>query len=338
MAVATLTLFTLILLTVTNTMASSTTETDIAFSYPGFSLPTSSPVGPASTAASWIPVDSSPYTSTIGPSYYSPSIALSVPSYLPSFASSSDTLCITTLVSALSSTRSSSLPPPVTCPSSIPGAICSEGPQCSNNTTITISITSTSYVTTILNLTLTTSSPGALLTHSASIPVSGESCHCTEPGWENVTSSIVVSTAPTTEQPTGSGLGYPTPVTLPSAGSTTASNSGVTSESIPSSSETTSASSNSNSNSNSESESSSWITLTGPITQSQAPSPTITSHSSAGVTSTTITTHTSPSTSTSTSTTGLPAPTGGARSLEFQFEAIIATCLLGIVWGLVFGL
>ncbi|KIX97852.1 uncharacterized protein Z520_06630 [Fonsecaea multimorphosa CBS 102226] len=326
----------------TSTETSSTTETDLAFSYPGFGLPTSPFTGSASTTASSTSVsglDTSPCTSAISSSSYIPSIAQSIPPYLPlSSASISDT-STTSQVSVSSSTSTfpqAPLPPsvPTTYPSSSRAGQCSESTQCSHNATITISFMSTATITKTVSLSFSSNSPAAPITRSASPSVSTESCDSTALGWGNTTSDIILSTALTSAEPSESGLGYPTPETLTAALPATNSNSGVTYGSVSSSSEY-----GNSGNASTNSGGSHSRTLTGPLTQNPSPSLTITSHSGIGVTtstSTTITIRTSQSTSTSTN--GAPTRTGGVGRLDLEFETVFATCLFAIVWVLVFGL
>ncbi|OAL34463.1 hypothetical protein AYO20_06306 [Fonsecaea nubica] len=304
----------------------STTWADITFSYPGFTSDTC--VSPACTpkySTFATVVDSSPCTSDISSSSYTPSIAISAPSYpLPSFASGSDTYSATSLVSPLTGTQSTytqaSLAPITTCTSGVLGSGCPEGPGCSHNTTITISITSTSYVTTTVHSSFPSNSPGGPDTHSVS---TSESCESTTTDWQNRL-----------------GISHPNPplVTLTSAGSATHSSS---------SSSSTYGTSGYGSSINT-SDTGAPITITGPVTQSQSPSPplTFTSHSitsyptSTGI-GTTITTMTSRSISTSagTSTNLLPSQTGGAGELALPFEGLdMATVLFVSAWILVLGL
>ncbi|KAH0842509.1 hypothetical protein FOPE_07455 [Fonsecaea pedrosoi] len=314
----------------------STTWADITFSYPGF---TSDPcVSPACTpkySTFATGVDSSPCTSDISSSSYTPSIAISAPSYpLPSFASGSDTYSATSLVSPLTGTQSTytqvSLSPTTTCTSGVFGSGCPEGPDCSHNTTITISITSTSYVTTTVHSSFPSNSPGHPDTDSVS---TSEPCQSTTTDGGNVTGTIVISTPVTSGLHSGSGLGYPTPtpplITLTSAGSATHSSS------------SSSAYGNSGYGSSiSTSDTGASITITGPVTQSQSPSPplTFTSHSITSYTTstgigTTITTLTSRSTSTGTgtSTNLLPSQTGGAGELALPFEGLDMVTVLFVV-------
>ncbi|KIW82916.1 hypothetical protein Z517_02159 [Fonsecaea pedrosoi CBS 271.37] len=320
----------------------STTWADITFSYPVLSSDTC--VSPACTpkySTFATGVDSSPCTSDISSSSYTPSNAISAPSYLlPSFASGSDSYSATSLVSPLTGTQSTytqvSLTPTATCTSGVSGSGCPEGPDCSHNTTITISITSTSYVTTTVHSSFPSNSPGGPATHSVS---TSESCQSTTTDGGNATGTIVISTSVTSGQQSDSGLGYPTPnpplITLTSAGSATLSSSSAYGNSGYGSSISTS-------------DTGASITITGPVTQSQSPSPplTFTSHSITSYTTstgigTTITTLTSRSTSTGTgtSTNLLPSQTGGAGELALPFEGLdMATVLFVSGWILVLGL
>ncbi|KIW94446.1 uncharacterized protein Z519_04422 [Cladophialophora bantiana CBS 173.52] len=289
-----------------------------------------------------------PCTSAINSSSYAPSVPYSAPAYpLPSLASSSDPSFATPLASIFPSTHSTHSQVPSSPHPSAPSVYtsstvesrCLESPHCYRNTAITISITSTSYVTTTITSSLPTSIPGAPTLHFTLTSAFTGACQSTFQAWESTKSSIAISTGLTSAQQSSFSPGYPTLVTLTSAGSITSSNSWSSYESSDSSSGDGYGTSQSTRDGGGIGGSSDVNTSTGPQTQTKSQSLPVTTHASTPVTTGSITSITSrTSESTSTSTDAVPTQTGGVGILDFRYEAIFATCLLTTVWVLILGL